>query len=84
MTVSLGDFHAKSSNWYKHDKTSYEGAKFEALVQHLGLQKTTDEPSHILAESSCIDLIFTSNQGLVMDSGVHQLLYSNYHHHQIA
>lgn len=32
MTVGLGDFNAKSWNWYRHDETSYKGAKIEALV----------------------------------------------------
>ena len=31
------------------------------------------------AESSCIGLIFTSNQSLVMDSRVYQCLHLNYH-----
>ena len=56
MTVFLGDFNAKLSNWCKHEKTSYGGAKFEGLAQHFGLQKITDEPTHILTKSSsCID-----------------------------
>ena len=81
MTVFLGDFNAKLSNWYNHEKTSYEGAKFEGLAQHFGLQKITDEPTHILTKSSsCINLIFTSDPGLVIDSGVYLLLYSNHHH----
>ena len=27
LTVVLGDFNTKSSDWYKHDKTTYEGKK---------------------------------------------------------
>lgn len=61
MTVFLGDFNAKLSNWCKHEKTSYGGAKFEGLAQHFGLQKITDEPTHILTKSSsCINIYFWS------------------------
>ena len=30
--VILGDFNAKSSNWCKHDKTTYESSKIEAIT----------------------------------------------------
>ena len=35
LTVVLGDFNTKSSNWYKHDKTTYEGSKIDAVNFHL-------------------------------------------------
>ena len=31
LIVILGDFNAKSSNWYKHNKTTYGGSKIEAI-----------------------------------------------------
>ena len=31
LIIILGDFNAKSSNWYKQDKTTYEGSKIEAI-----------------------------------------------------
>ena len=55
LIVVLGDFNVKSKKWYKHDKTSYEGAKVDALTTHFGLQEFIKEPTHILVESSsCI------------------------------
>ena len=30
LIVILGNFNAKSSNWYKHDKTTYEGSLLKA------------------------------------------------------
>ena len=37
LTVILGDFNVKSENRYKHDKTSYEGSKIDALTSQFGL-----------------------------------------------
>ena len=81
LTVVLGDFNTKSSNWYKHDQTIYEGSKIDAVTSQFGLQQLIKEPIHILGNSSsCIDLIFTSQPSLVMESGVHPSLHSNCHH----
>ena len=32
LTVVLGDFNTKSSNWYKVDETKYEGSKIDAVT----------------------------------------------------
>ena len=37
LIVILGDFNAKSSNWYKHDKTTYESSKIEAITSQFRL-----------------------------------------------
>ena len=81
LLVVLGDFNAKSSNWYKHDKTTYEGSKTDAITSQFDLQQLIKEPTHILTDSSsCIDLLFTSQHNLVMESGVHSSLHQNCHH----
>ena len=60
---------------------SYDGATTDALTSKFGLQQIIKEPTHISAESSsCIDLIFTSHQNLVMESGVNPSLHPNCHH----
>ena len=42
------------------------------------------EPIHVLENSSsCIDLIFTNQPNLIMDSGVHPSLHSKCHHQVI-
>ena len=62
LIVVLGDINIKSENNYKHDKTSYEGAKIDALTSQFVLQQIIKEPTHTLAESSpCIDLMYTSH-----------------------
>ena len=61
LIATLGDFNAKSSNWYEHNKTTYEGSKIEAITSQFGLTQLIQEPTRILSNSSsCIDLVFTS------------------------
>ena len=72
LIVILGDFNAKSSNWYKHDKTIYECSKTEAITSQFGLKQLIQEPTHVFSNScSCLDLVFTSQPNLVMESRVH-------------
>ena len=78
LQLPLGDFNTKSSNWYKNDQTTYEGSKIEAMTSQFGLKQLIEKPTHILRNSSsCIDLIFTSHQSLVMESDIHPSLHSN-------
>ena len=81
LIVALGDFNAKTTNWYKNDINSYEGLKIDTITSQFGLQQLINEPTHLTANSSsCIDLIFTSQPNLVMESGVHSSLHPNCHH----
>ena len=81
LTVMIGDFNAKSSNWYLNDVTSFEGSQIEFLASQFAMSQVINEPTHILDNSkSCIDLIFTSQPNMIMDWGVHPSLHSNFHH----
>ena len=81
LTVIIGDFNAKSSNWYLNDVTRFEGLQIEFLASQFAMSQVINEPTHILDNSkSCIDLIFTSQPNMIMDSGVHPSLHSNCHH----
>ena len=45
------------------------------------MKQVITEPTHILENSSsCIDLIFSNQPNLIMDSGVHPTLHSKCHH----
>ena len=46
VLVVLGDFNVKSSNWYKHDKTTYDVSKIIAITSQFGLQQLIKEPIH--------------------------------------
>ena len=75
------DFNAKSCNWYSHDKTSFEGSTIESINSQFGLYQLINEPTHLLQNSSsCIDLIFTSQPNIVVESDVHPSLQPNWHH----
>ena len=81
LTVVLGDFNAKSNLGFKGDKTRYEGSKIDGITSIFGLQQIINEPTHVTGDSSsCIDLIFTSQPNLVMESRVHSSLNPNCHH----
>ena len=81
LLTALVDFNAKSSNWYDKDKTSFEGKTIENVTSYLGLHQLIIEPTYILPNSfSCIDLIFTFQPNMVIESGIHSSLHSNCHH----
>ena len=75
LTVVIGYFNAKSHNWFKGDKTTASESKLEIMTSYYGFTQVTNEPTHILEDfSSCIDLIFTSQPNVALDSGVHSTL----------
>ena len=79
--LMIGDFNVKSSNWSSNDTTTAEGATLEYLTSLYGIKQVVTEPTHILENSSsCIDLIFSNQPKLIMDSGVHTTVHSKCHH----
>ena len=76
--VLIGYFNVNSKNWYKHDKCSFGGNITGNVTWQFGLQQITKETTHNLNNSSSyIDLIFTSQANLLIESGVHPSLHSN-------
>ena len=58
-----------------------EGSQIDSLTTSYGFRQLISEPSHILKNSSsCIDLIFTDQPSLIIDSGTHPSLHPNCHH----
>ena len=83
LVVVVRDFNAKSSNWFCHDKTKFEGAAVGNLTSQFGLHQVIKEPTHILDTSPlCNDLIITSQPNLIIESGVYLSLHS-YCYYQI-
>ena len=61
LVIALRDSNAKSSQWYKNDKTTTEVSKIPNLTSQYGLKQIINQPKYILNNSSsCIDLLFTS------------------------
>ena len=52
LVVAIGDFNAKLSSWFCHDKTNFEGDAIENLTSQFGLHQVIKEPTHILDTSS--------------------------------
>ena len=58
-----------------------KGARVEALTSFYGLNQLIKTPTHLLQNSAtCIDLAFTNQPHLAMESGVHSSLSSMCHH----
>ena len=87
LTVIIGDFNAKSKDWCSNDITSFEGSEHDFLTAQFELSQIINshilkhKPTHILHNSrSFIDLIFTSQPNMVIESGLHAFFHSNCHH----
>ena len=81
FALITGDFHAISTDSSVNDTTTSEGAQLHFFMIMCGLKQLTAESIHILKNSSsCIDLIFTNQLNLVMDSGMYLNLHSKCHH----
>ena len=48
LTTIIGNFNAKSCNWYSHDKTNFEGSTIERITSQFGLHQLINEPTHLL------------------------------------
>ena len=83
LSAVIGTFNSRSSSWWSKDSDTIEGFKLFSLTSSNRLSQLINEPIHILTNStSCIDLIFTDQENLCLNSGVHSPLHP-YCHHQI-
>ena len=81
FTIILGDFNARSKSWLLEDVTFHEDTHIESLTTMHGLQQLISDPTHLLPNSSsCIDLIFTDQPNLAVNSGVNPSLHVKCHH----
>ena len=81
LIILISDFNAKCACWYSKDNSTTGGSKLRLFTSQFGLNQIINEPTHITKNSStCIDLLFTSQTNLVIESGVHSSLYPNCHH----
>ena len=84
LSVLTGDFNARSSSWWCNDINIIEGSHLYLLMSSNGFSQLINEPTHIKTNSSsCIDLIFTNQSNLSINSGIHSSLHP-YYHHQIV
>ena len=77
LSVVTGDFNLRCSrSWWSSDNTT-EGLKLFSSTSLNGFYQLIHDPTHIQANSSsCIDLVFTDQPNLSVNSGVHAYLYT--------
>ena len=76
-----GDFNCRSTEWWENDVKNNEGRLFEPFASELGLHQLITEPTHLFGDSkSCIDLLFTDQLNLFIETGVHPSLHGHCHH----
>ena len=69
--VMIGDFNAKSKNWYAHQENNPLGSRLFNFVSQNGMAQLIKKPTRITANSkSLIDLIITNTQNVISDSFV--------------
>ena len=86
-----GDFNGHSQFWWPSGDSTPEGNRIEDLSSFLGLTQLISEPTNFEPHKNptCIDLIFTDQPNLVLDSGTrssldplchHQITYCRFNH----
>ena len=80
-----GDFNGHSQLWWPLGGTTPEGSSIEEMSSLLGLSQLIRDPTNFEPNKnpSCIDLIFTDQPNLVLESGTRSSLDS-FCHHQIT
>ena len=77
-----GDFNGHSQFWWPNGNSTSEGSRIEDLTSFLGLTQLITEPTNFEPHKNptCIDLIFTDQPNLVLDSGTRSSLDPLFHH----
>ena len=65
-TVVTGEVNARSSKWWRVDKTTQEGFRIEKLLSQFSLSQVINEPTHISQNFNSVDLIFINLQNLIL------------------
>ena len=75
FVLITGDFNHRNSNWYLGDPVTPQGAHVAALTSLYGLNQLIKTLTHVLQNlATCIDLVFTNQPHIVMESVVHSSL----------
>ena len=81
ISIITGDFNRKCSKWYSFDISDNIGEELDTITSTAGCSQIIDKPTHFTNNLfSCVDLIFTSNRSILVDSGIKKCLSSSCHH----
>ena len=79
--VITGYFNARCNRWWVNNSNNTEGVSIDNLTSSYGLKQLIAEPTHILlTSSSCIDLLFTNQSNMVVNSSVFPSIHQSCHH----
>ena len=80
VSIITGDFNARSSSWCSNDINTLESTKLYSVTSSNGFSQLINELRHVQTGSfSCIDVIFTDQPKLSVNSGFHASLHPNCH-----
>ena len=78
ISIITGDFNGKCSKWYSFDPSDNIVKELDTITSTADYSQIIDKPTHFTNNSSsCIDLIFTSNPSILVDSGIEKSLSSS-------
>ena len=70
-SIITGDFNARSTNWWKLDKETFEGREINIITGTAGYNQLINQPTYKTKDSLfCMDLIVTSNPNSINKSAV--------------
>ena len=83
LSTVTGNFNLRSSSWCSRDTATIERLKLISLKSSNGLSQLINEPTHIQTNrTSFVNLIFTDQENVCVNAGVHSPLHL-YCTHQI-
>ena len=73
MQEVIGDFNAKCSKWCSSDNNNIAALEIDNITTTAGYCQLINKPTHFInGNSSCIDLIFSSNVSFTRNYGIEQ------------
>ena len=78
ISIVTGDFNVKCSKWCSFDISDHIGKELATITLSAGYSQIIDKPTHFTNNlSSFVDLIFTSNPSIIVDSSIEKSLSSS-------
>ena len=81
VSIITDDLNARPLSWWSDDINTLKSTNLYSLTSSNGFSQLINEPIHLQSNgSSCIDLLFTDQSNLSLNSAVHASLHPNFHH----
>ena len=84
-STTTGGFNARSKTWWSQYISNSQGSIIGTFTSTSGYHQLINSPTHMTnTNSSCINLIFTSNASLITEFGIEKFLYADSCYHSIV